>query len=338
MATRADVAKMAGVSESTVTYALTGQRSIKSETKERILKAVETLQYKPNFAISEKSRSIALSFGDTGIAPGALEYVNGAESAATEHGYHLIIWPNGELAISEIQSLVKSGRLAGALLMETKLDDPRVEILVKEKIPFTMIGRVADNRKLNYIDRDFPAASEVALKHLKSLGHTQFAYINEARGRGVSELTVDVFFHEALTSKAEEFGMKAYEILAVNKPAAGREALMEILEKVPFVTAVVGLSEDSTVGLLAAANEFGVKIPDELSIISLSTTSNQIPSTWPALTIVAVPAAQMGYDAMMTLVHQLEGRRKTPYQKLYCGELEISGTTGVARVGEILPR
>jgi DNA-binding LacI/PurR family transcriptional regulator len=92
------------------------------------------------------------------------------------------------------------------------------------------------------------------------------------------------------------------------------------------------------VGLLAAANEFGVKIPDELSIISLSTTSNQIPSTWPALTIVAVPAATMGYDAMIALVDQLEHRSKTPTQKLYCGDLEISGTTGIARVGEIHPR
>ena len=71
MATRADVAKMAGVSESTVSYALNGKRSISQETRDRVLEAVKKLDYKPHFAAGllagAKSKSIALSFGDVGI-------------------------------------------------------------------------------------------------------------------------------------------------------------------------------------------------------------------------------------------------------------------------------
>ncbi len=339
MATRADVAKMAGVSESTVSYALNGKRSISQETRDRVLAAVKKLDYKPHFAAAllagGKSKSIALSFGDVGISPGALEYVNGAEAAATENGYHLVLWPSGDEAINEIKNLVKSGLLAGALLMETKLDDKRVEVLVREKIPFAMIGRVADNRKLNYTDRDFVIAAEVGVSYLESLGHKEIAYINTARGRGVSELSVDVRFHETIVAVATSHGMNAYEILAENNPAAGRQAMTELLESFPFVTAVVGLSDISTIGLLSAATEFGIRIPDELSIISLSTPTTQITLTWPPLTTVSVPADIMGRDAVMALIDELEGRSQKPHQRLYGGELEIRGTTSVPRTGDI---
>ena len=331
MATRADVAKMAGVSESTVSYALNGKRSISEQTRDRVLAAVRALDYRPHFAAGllagAKSRSIALSFGDVGISPGALEYVNGAEAAATENGYHLVLWPSGDEAINEIKNLVKSGLLAGALLMETKLDDKRVEVLVREKIPFAMIGRVADNRKLNYTDRDFEAAAEVGIRYLESLGHKEIAYINTARGRGVSELSVDVRFHETIVAVANAHRM--------NNPAAGRKAMTELLEKLPFVTAIVGLSDVSTIGLLSAATEFGVRIPEELSVISLSTPTTQITLTWPPLTTVSVPADVMGRDAVISLIDELEGRSDKPHQRLYGGELEIRGTTGSPRTREI---
>ena len=129
--------------------------------------------------------------------------------------------------------------------------------------------------------------------------------------------------------------MNAYEILAENNPAAGRKAMTEILEKLPFVTAVVGLSDVSTIGLLSAATEFGVSIPDELSILSLSTPTTQITLSWPPLTTVSVPADLMGRDAVIALIDELEGRSTKPHQQLYGGELEIRGTTTAPRTREI---
>jgi DNA-binding LacI/PurR family transcriptional regulator len=111
--------------------------------------------------------------------------------------------------------------------------------------------------------------------------------------------------------------------------------MTELLESFPFVTAVVGLSDISTIGLLSAATEFGIRIPDELSIISLSTPTTQITLTWPPLTTVSVPADIMGRDAVMALIDELEGRSQKPHQRLYGGELEIRGTTSVPRTGDI---
>jgi DNA-binding LacI/PurR family transcriptional regulator len=341
MTTRADVARLAGVSESTVSYALNGKRSISRATRERVLKAVEALDYQPHFAAGVlaggKSKSIALSFGDVGISSGALAYVNGAERAATERGYHLVLWPNGDEAINEIKGLVKSGLLAGALLMETKLDDKRVEVLVHEKIPFVMIGRTADNRRLNYADRDFDAAADIGINYLHEIGHRHVAYINTARGRGVSELSVDVRFHETVAAKITQYGMTGHEILAANDPAAGREAMLELINNYPEVTSVIGLSDISTIGFLSAATEFGIKIPEDLSVISLSTPSTQITLTWPPLTTVSVPADLMGRDAVNGLIDRLDGISTGPYQNLYGGELEIRGTTSKPRTHKLAP-
>ena len=102
MATRADVAKLAGVSASTVSYALSGERTISDETRKKVLKAVAQLDYRPNFAAGAlaggKSKTIALvsPSGEFGIALIALEYINGAGEAARARGYHLVIWPSQE--------------------------------------------------------------------------------------------------------------------------------------------------------------------------------------------------------------------------------------------------
>jgi DNA-binding LacI/PurR family transcriptional regulator len=97
MAKRADVAKMAGVSESTVSYALTGARPISEETKARIFKAIEQLDYKPNAMAqalrSGSSKMIAMLFGDQerGISDGDLEYVVAAANETRKLSYHLIL-------------------------------------------------------------------------------------------------------------------------------------------------------------------------------------------------------------------------------------------------------
>jgi DNA-binding LacI/PurR family transcriptional regulator len=90
---RADVAKAAGVAESTISYALSGSRPISEATKKRIYKAMKDLDYKPNAVAaalrSGTSKMLALVFGvsDHGISQGDMTYVLGAADAARNLGY-----------------------------------------------------------------------------------------------------------------------------------------------------------------------------------------------------------------------------------------------------------
>lgn len=328
MATRADVAKLAGVSASTVSYALSGDRSIKDETRERILKAVAQLNYRPNFAAGalagQKSKTLALlsPSGEFGIALISLEYINGAAAAARDRGYHLVIWPSQESEMSEIQNFAESGMISGVILMEIKFIDERVNYLAKSKVPFAMIGRTEKSEKLPFVDRDFERATDQGIEHLASLGHKKIAYLTTERSIGV-----DTRFGEALMKSVTKQKMSAKKLVVVNEASSGRAAFIELHEKYPEVTAVVSLNDIATLGFISGANEYGVNIPKDLSIVALDTPQNHIEMSWPPLTTVNLPAFEIGAAAANILIDQIEGIGKNSKQELLAGSLVIRGTT-----------
>jgi len=332
MATRAEVAKLAGVSASTVSYALNGDRSIKDETRKRVLKAVAQLNYRPNFAAGAlaggKSKTLALlsPSGEFGIALIALEYINGASAAARDRGYHLVIWPSQESELAEIQTFAESGMISGVILMEIQFKDERVDYLKKAKVPFAMIGRTEKPGKDSYVDRDFIGATELGIDYLDSLGHKKIAFLTTDRAVGV-----DTRFSSALVEAAKKKKMIAKKIQVVNEASSGRDAFIEFHKKYPDFTAVVSLNDIATLGFISGANEYGVKIPKDLSIIALDTPQNHIEMSWPPLTTVNLPAFEMGAKASNILIDQIEQKENKQNQALLAGELVIRGTTAKAR-------
>ena len=332
MATRAEVAKLAGVSASTVSYALNGDRSIKDETRKRVLKAVAQLNYRPNFAAGAlaggKSKTLALlsPSGEFGIALIALEYINGASAAARDRGYHLVIWPSQESELAEIQTFAESGMISGVILMEIQFKDERVNYLKKAKVPFAMIGRTEKPGKDSYVDRDFIGATELGIDYLDSLGHKKIAFLTTDRAVGV-----DTRFSSALVEAAKKKRMIAKKIQVVNEASSGRDAFIEFYKKYPDFTAVVSLNDIATLGFISGANEYGVKIPKDLSIVALDTPQNHIEMSWPPLTTVNLPAFEMGAKASNILIDQIEQKENKQNQALLAGELVIRGTTAKAR-------
>lgn len=337
MATRADVARLAGVSESTVSYALSGVRSIKPETRERILSAVAELNYHPHFAAGAlaggKAKALALHFpgGEHGIAASVLEYLTGAANAARERGYHLILWPNEDTQMNEIEIFCKSGLIGGVLLMEIRLRDDRVDFLTEAGVPCTLIGRTSKPELLKYVDRDFELVSRRAINYLFELGHRQIAFMNNERKYKGVKISVDTRFRNAIMKYSKKIGVEAVELLTSNEAASGRHAFIELRDKHPNVTALVGVNDLATIGFVNAANEFGVKIPDELSVISLNTPDSQVQMAWPPLTTISAPANQMGRAAADILIDQLEGIVGLEDQQLWVGDLVVRGTTAPAR-------
>jgi DNA-binding LacI/PurR family transcriptional regulator len=332
MATRAEVAKLAGVSASTVSYALNGDRSIKEETRKRVLKAVAQLNYRPNFAAGAlaggKSKTLALlsPSGEFGIALIALEYINGASAAARDRGYHLVIWPSQESELAEIQTFAESGMISGVILMEIKFKDERVSYLKKAKVPFAMIGRTEKPGKDSYVDRDFIGATQLGVDFLDSLGHKKIAFLTTERALGV-----DTRFSSALLEAASKKKMTARKIQVVNEASSGRDAFIELHKKYPDVTAVVSLNDIATLGFISGANEYGIKIPKDLSLIALDTPKNHIEMSWPPLTTVNLPAFEMGASASNILIDQIEQKENKQNQVLLAGELVVRGTTAKAR-------
>ncbi len=153
MATMQDVATLAHVSLSTVSYAINNTRPISAATRERIERAMVELDFRPNAIArslaSRRSRIIALTFPgiENGLGSTVMEFVTSAAEAARARGYHLVVWPYAPSQAEEMREMSRDGLTDGVIIMEVRRDDPRVRVLDAAGIPLTMIGRADDTRR-----------------------------------------------------------------------------------------------------------------------------------------------------------------------------------------------
>jgi len=343
VAKRADVAKLAGVSESTVSYAISGVRPISEKTRKRVLDAIQELDYHPHFAAGSlaggRSKSIALLFpaGESGLSPSASEYIVGAANGARDHGYYLVLWPSQDSHIKQMRALKSAGWIAGALLMEIALEDKRVNFLMKNKVPISLIGRPLKDEKLDYVDQDFDAVAQMTLDYLQDLNHKYIALI-DLNSKQQTDIGVAIRSTNSLKQAAASRDLNLIEVWIENSGTAGKDALDLILKEYPEVTAIVGLNDVATMGLFNATHEMDIKIPNDISIISLSTPSEYAKMTWPPLTTVAMPAYEMGYQSAELLIARLEGSQEPAQHKLWVGNIEVRGSTGPATKKKTRPK
>ncbi|PRB69341.1 LacI family DNA-binding transcriptional regulator [Arthrobacter sp. MYb213] len=322
MATRDDVARLAGVSPSTVSYVISGRRKISDATKARVLAAMRELRYTPNaFAqgLAGARRGIlALHFPTSvdGYSSTEFEYVTAAMERARMFGYHMLLWSNPMTDVMGLESLVAQKLVAGVLLMEVSISDPRFDVLRRAKIPFASIGRPDDNADVTYVDNDFAEAGRIAVEHLASLGHRSIMYINvsveeQEAGNGPGIRTI-----RAIREAVEGRDMLLQEVPVENNARGGRAAWEAYLELRPRPTAVLGLKEFATAGFVNAAGMASWQIPKDLSVIALGVGDRSAEMVAPALTTVAPSGEHISHAAVEALVQLIEGRTQQVLQEL----------------------
>jgi len=336
MATMADVARVAGVSRSTVSYVLSGTRPISDVTRERILRAMKDLNYTPNVLAQglagRRTGIIALIFplSEIGFNPTEFEYIRAASEQAREDGYNLLLWPFGADEIEEVRKVVNQGLVEGVVLMEVLTTDERVPFLIEADIPFTMIGRTADPRDLAYVDTDFEASGSMAVNHVASLGHKEIGFLARTQadldaGHGPAVRTRD-----AILAAAKKLGIRAHVFTASPTFPAGWDAFEEIKRTAPGLTALLELNEPATLGLMAAAAERGVRIPQDLSIVAVNASETAAQMSKPALTSLSPSHGDMARLAVKYLVRRLRGEDYSAFQTLVVPELIERGSTAAA--------
>ncbi|MFI5709430.1 LacI family DNA-binding transcriptional regulator [Kribbella sp. NPDC051620] len=338
MATMTDVARLAGVSVSTVSYVLTGTRPISEATRERVLAAMAELGYQPNAMArglaSRRSNIIGLLLPLTGRGLGATEtaFVTGATEAAREAGYHLMLCPVGTGDADELQTLATQRLLDGFLVMEVQLEDRRVDLLRKLEASFVLIGRTRDTTGLASVDIDFEQTVDDAVAHLVELGHHTIAYVNHseaslAGGYGPAKRTAAAF--EAALAR---HGITGVMVPSEDTATGGRRAIGTARELCPRLTGVLVMNENAALGILAELREAALDVPWDVSVVSMVTSAAVADLASPALTAMTSPGAAVGAAATRVLLRRLaDGDTSSTYQELLPCVLEVRGTTGESR-------
>jgi DNA-binding LacI/PurR family transcriptional regulator len=335
-ATRADVARAAGVSASTVTYALTGERSISDETRQRIMDAMQELNYTPNAMAQglagRRSGLIALSFpvGERGFESSDFEYVQAATDVLSRSGYQLLMWPNPIEDLESLQRIVSQGLIDGVILMEVRREDPRIPVLQATRTPFTLIGRTDNEDAFFWVDADFSQWGPMAIDHLTKLGHTSVGVIGLTEDMFTAGYGPVVRTERELVSAAKTAKVELDIERVMPTIRAGREAMETMLDSANPPTALIGFNQPAVIGAIEAIFARGLRIPEDFSLLQLGISAEAAETTFPPQTSIGVDSAQLAKTAATFLADQLSGD-SSPRHFLGAAVFTDRGSTGPAR-------
>lgn len=340
MATMADIARRANVSVSTVSYVLSGKRPISDETRQRVLAAMDDLDFRPNAAgralASRRSRTIALLFPapGKGVSEMQLEFFTSAAEAANRHGYGFTL-STAPTDDAEMVRLATSGFVDGLILMEVALDDRRVDLLRRRGIPFALIGHRSDNDGIAFVDLDFAAAVETGLDHLAAFGHRRVAFVNAPQALLEAGYGPAVRSLEGFRAGVARLGLHGTAFTCDPSPEAGYHLMDEVAALDPPATAVLATNGDVLGGLLRRSRDLGEDVPADRSFVAV--VSERVARLFsPPLTTVDFPVAEMGRLGAELLIRQLEGgdadsaRAGEGSQIMLRGDLRVRQSSGPA--------
>ena len=332
-ATMAQIAERAGVALSTVSYALSGKRTISDEARAKVLEAVAELDYRPHgparALASGASHTIALFLPSPqwDIVPIQQTFVAGATQATSASDYSLLL-NTSPTEPEDIVRLLAAGRADGVILMEILSDDARVEALKASGHSFTLIGRTADTTGINFVDIDYGQAVRKSLEHLAELGHQTVALFNFPREQLDAGYTSALIARDAFEETTAELDIRGIHLPCPHPPSEALEVATELLRSEPDCTAAITTGWQFT-GLLGALRAAEMHVPDDFSIVAV-VASQFAEMLTPALSCVEWPAFEAGRVAAEMLIERLGGGTAPLHQLLVGGELVVRESTGPA--------
>ncbi|WP_158629985.1 LacI family DNA-binding transcriptional regulator [Cohnella sp. AR92] len=298
-----DIAKAAGVSVSTVSKALNGYSSVSDATRAKVLRIANELRYEPNAAaralVGQRSMTLGVSL-TTGLThPFFGSLLGGIDRALQEKGYDLIYLSQAH--INPEYSLVRHCRtrnVEGVLVFGFQDTDRDFVELIDSDLPAVFIDLDIQASRIGMVTSDNAQATREAVRHLHALGHRRIAYIAGLADSYVEKLRKQGFRQGLLENGLSE--RSEYRAGEDFTRESGYEAMHRLLSLEERPTAVVCCSDMSAFGAMEAAEERGLSIPEDVSVVGFDDIE-AARSVRPALTTIRQDMPRMGYEAVMLL-------------------------------------
>lgn len=319
-----DVAEYAGVSPSTVSRALNHPGRINIKTERRIRDAAAHLDYRLNPMAralpTGRTATLGLLVADI-TNPVIFDLVRGAERAAAQRGYLLVVSESQESREAERDVARKIQTTTDALILgTTRLADNEIGELAEAK-PVVPVNRAVGN--IDCVLTDMGPGVDQALAHIEALGHSDLVYVSGPRDSWVGSQR---WAH--LRRGAAERGMGISEVGPVAPTVdGGTSAYSRVIAS--RTQAVVAFNDLIAIGLLRTAQAQGLPVPDSFGVIGFDDVFGA-DFTTPTLTTVRSPLARAGQLAVDTALSQIEGTPRIEHEDL-ASELIVRASIGRAR-------
>lgn len=307
-----DVAKLAGVSISTVSRVLNNSKPVSEEIREKVEKVIKETGYVPNpvarSLVMKKSRIIGV------IVPNISnekigEYLNGIEEVGRMYEYDLLLCNSyGEVEEEKKYiELLRSKQVAGIIFISWKLHGTIVNLLEESKIPTVFISKNVDEfSEVCSVGVDHYGAAYDMTKYLMELGHRKIAFLRTSIEDNIKDSTIFKGYAKAHEDIGAEPDM-SYVLQGDSSGESGYQLTTQLLENCKErPTAIFAASDEAAAGAVSAVIDKGFRVPEDISIAGYSDTA--IASLIrPALTTVHQPLYDIGAVSIRSLVKLIEG-------------------------------
>ncbi|CAI9416787.1 LacI family DNA-binding transcriptional regulator [Nocardioides sp. T2.26MG-1] len=325
-----DVAREVEMSTATVSRALRGLPGVSEETRTRVQETARRLGYVPSPSAaglaSGQTRTVAV------IVPFVTRWffaavVQGAEEVLRERGYDLLLYnlagdPSARHRVFETNLLTK--RVDAVLVLSLKPSEEELQRLRRLGRPVTVVG--ADLPGWATVRIDDRHAAATAMEHLIDLGHRRIGYVGGAT-EGVLDFTAPTARLAGYRDSLLAAGLVSEPGLEANGEftfAGGMRAGRELLERADPPTAIFAASDEMAIGVLRAARELDLQVPDDLSVIGID--DHEMAGFF-ELTTVAQPVHEQGRVAAQQVLRSLTLPEWEPEQVLLPTRLVVRSTT-----------
>jgi DNA-binding LacI/PurR family transcriptional regulator len=331
--TIADVARRAGVSRSTVSYALSGKRSISSATRSRIDEAIAFLGFTANAGARALATSqtmvigLLTQFHQDEFAPAMLQYVLPVSDTARELGYDILLVTEQD-ATAALRRVTSSGMVDGVVLLDVIYEDPRLDMMRAAKQPGALVGLPKHTEGLDVFDLDFGESARMLVDHLSELGHREIVVISPPKHVFERGGAYGWRFRDAALERGARYGLHIHSYYGESQQPAIGQRINAILDARPNATALIVHNDAMIAALPLVLAARGIRVPDDLSVVSLYSKDFGNAFSLPYTAVESSPD-QLGQQAVRKLVQRITSPEDAgvPVTRFVAPELTVRGST-----------
>lgn len=302
------IAERAGVSIASVSRVLNGVGA-RPDTVRKVERAAGELGYVPNAVAQSlkggRSKQLTFAMQDIGN-PVYVAMVREIQAVTRVAGYRLLLHSTDAVIEDELAVVRSLGDRTsdGLILCPIRITPDHVEVLKNAAGPVVVIGSLPEDVPVDAVQADSISGARMAVEHLAASGRRRIAFVNgpvdtvpgHNRRQGyLTALAEHGIPHDPALERATSFGL-----------AAGREAMLDLLDAGARPDAVLGANDQLALGASQAAHERGLRIPEDLAITGMD-DSDLARAGWPPLTSVDLGSEERGRTAARMLLERLAG-------------------------------
>jgi LacI family transcriptional regulator len=328
------IAKLSGVSRSTVSRVINNDPNVSEITREKVLQVVKRVNYTPNAAARGLAAGRTHVLGlviPTGVAalftdPYFPILIQGVSSACNSREYSVMLWlAEPEYERRQIRQIMYSGLVDGVIVSSMLLNDSLVQALFEGDLPFMLVGRHPTDERASYVDADNIGGAREAVTHLLRLGRRRVATIT-----GPQNMTAGADRLTGYLAALRDRGLLSDPSLIVEgdfTEAGGYRAMQQLLAC--RLDALFAASDIMAIGAMRALREASLRVPEDVAVVGFDDLPQSTHSD-PPLTTVRQPIYRLGSTTVDTLLDLIDYPDSSPRRIVLPTELIVRASCGSA--------